>query len=186
MRTVEHYNVDVETIPLAATSVEIAEKMRSEEVGSLVVMDGKSPVGIVTDRDLLCRVIAVGRDAEASQAADVMSSPLVSVEPTATLEDLADTMASHGIRRVPVARNGKLFGIVTLDDVMAKVSDECGDLAQGRRRSVRVASGRRLQHHVESLVGEIADQIDRLGDEARRRIQRRIEGFLDRVGLRGS
>ena len=186
MRTVQHYQGHVATIPIHASSVKIAEEMRDEEVGSLVVMDRKTPVGIVTDRDLLCRVIAVGRDPEAARADELMSSPLVSVEPSESLEQLVDVMASHGIRRIPVVRSGKLRGIVTLGDAMETVSDECGDLAAGRRRSARIAAGRRLYHGVESWVREAADQLDRLGDKTRSRVQKRIESLLETVGLRGS
>lgn len=186
MRTVEHYQGHVATIPLHATSVEIAEEMRNEEVGSLVVMDRKAPVGIVTDRDLLCRVVAVGRDPEETRAEEVMSSPLVSVEPREPLERLVNAMASHGIRRIPVVRSGKLRGIVSLDDAMAAVSDECGDLAAGVRRSTRAAAGRRLYHGVESWIREVASELDRAGEETRARVQRRIERLLERVGLRES
>ena len=184
MRTVEHYQGHVATIPLQATCVEIAEEMRNEEVGSLVVMDRKSPVGIVTDRDLLCRVIAVGRDPEVARAEEVMSSPLVSVEPSEPLEQVVDAMASHGVRRIPVVRSGKLRGIVTLDDAMATVSDECGDLAAGQRRNARAASGRRLYHGVESWIRDLGQQLEKLGDETRSNIQKRVEGLLERVGLR--
>jgi CBS domain-containing protein len=186
MRTVEHYQGHVATIPLHATSVEIAEEMRAEEVGSLVVMDRKTPVGIVTDRDLLCRVVAVGRDPEQTRAEEVMSSPLVSVEPTEPLEALVDAMATHGVRRIPVVRSGKLRGIVSLGDAMESVSDECSDLAAGRRRSARAATGRRLYHGVETWIREVGEQLDRLGDETRSKVQKRIDGLLERVGLRES
>ena len=184
MRTVEHWEGDVATIALSASSVEIAEAMRAAQVGSLVVMDGKKPVGIVTDRDLLCRVIAAGRDADSTRASDVMSSPLVSVEPDAPLEKFAGAMATNGIRRVPVVHAGKLRGIVSLDDTLGTLSDEFSDLAAGRRRSARAASGRRIHHEVESMIGDLADRLDELGNDARRGVRKRIENVMEKIGLR--
>jgi CBS domain-containing protein len=95
-------------------------------------------------------------------------------------------MASHGVRRIPVVRSGKLRGIVSLGDAMASVSDECSDLAAGRRRGARAATGRRLYHGVETWIREVGEELDRLGDETRSKVQKQIEGLLVRVGLRES
>lgn len=183
MRAVEHYKGEVETVPIEAAIPEVAEAMRRKEMGSLVVLDGRKPVGIVTDRDLVCRVIAVGRDSEETTAGDVMSSPLLTADPREPLEEVVQVMAENGVRRVPVVHGERLQGIVSLDDALAQLSDELADLAEGTRRELRAANGRRLFHELESLVGEVSEQIDRLGAETRRSIEQRIEALRGRIGL---
>ena len=66
------------------------------------------------------------------------------------------------------------------------VIDECSDLAAGRRRGARAATGRRLYHGVETWIREVGEELDRLGDKTRSRVQKRFESLLERVGLRES
>lgn len=106
------------------TSVEIASRaMAEQEVGSIVVStrDGEL-VGILTDRDVCCRLVAFGGDLS-TPISEVMTDGLIAVDDTATLEDVIQVMADNGIRRVPVLRSGvhrqNCVGIITLDDLIA-------------------------------------------------------------------
>jgi len=105
-----------------ATVREVAELMRERGVGSVVLVDGDAPVGILTDRDLAVSVLADGRD-PADRAADHASRPVVTVNPGASLEDAAELMVGHGIRRLPVLDGDRLTGIVTLDDLAVRTGD---------------------------------------------------------------
>lgn len=184
MRAAEHYRAEVSTIPIGATALEAAQEMKSEEIGSLVVMDGKKPVGILTDRDLLCRVVAVGRDAETTQAKDIMSAPLVTADPRDPLERVVEKMSDNKVRRVPVVKDGRLRGLVSLDDALVALSEELGDLAEGARRSTRAARARRVAHEVESLIGDVRHQLGKLGEEAREGLEERLDSLRDRIGIR--
>ncbi|MFP4627329.1 MAG: CBS domain-containing protein [Natronomonas sp.] len=115
----------------AETSVtELAQIMRDEEVGSVVITEDESPVGIVTDRDLTMRVLAEGSSPEGQTAADVMSSDLQTVDTETGFYEAAEVMSEHGIRRLPVLSNGgDLAGIITADDLTELMADEEQQLA---------------------------------------------------------
>lgn len=125
------------------TVVEAAQRMRSYHVGNLVVVedeaDGRRPVGIVTDRDIVMAVVAVGIDPATLRLGDIMSTELATVRET---EDVCETlryMRDKGVRRMPVVdAAGRLAGIVTVDDLLGLLAEEMGHLAQlitrGQRR----------------------------------------------------
>jgi CBS domain-containing protein len=102
---------------------EIAELMRERNVGSVVIVsDGGDPVGFVTDRDLALSVIADGRDF-GDHVADHASSPVICAEPWMDVEEGAELMVRHGIRRLVIVDGGRLSGIVTLDDLSSRTGD---------------------------------------------------------------
>jgi CBS domain-containing protein len=103
-----------------------AERMRARGVGCLVVLDPeRRPNGILTDRDLVLRVIAEGRDPEATRVLDVMTQPVRVAAEESPIDDCLRLMRSGGFRRVPVVdRAGRLAGLVTLDDVLGLLAEE--------------------------------------------------------------
>jgi len=117
--------VMTETVVTAAperTVREVAEIMRERNVGSVVVVDGGRPVGIVTDRDLALSVIADGREF-GDHVADHASSPVITAEPEMEVEEAGELMVRHAIRRLVVVDSGRLTGIVTLDDLASRTGD---------------------------------------------------------------
>jgi len=130
-RSVEHYTRDVTTAPLAAPVREVAERMRDESIGSMVVEDedGK-PCGIVTDRDLTVLVVARGLNPEATPVSDIMSPSLITVDGSLGILEVAQTMSQNGVRRVPVTSEGRLVGIVTYDDLLVTLGRELHDLGR--------------------------------------------------------
>jgi CBS domain-containing protein len=112
---------------------EIAELMRERNVGSVVLVEDDAPVGFVTDRDLALSVVADGRDL-GDRAADHASSPVITAEPGMDVETAAELMVRHGVRRLVVIEGGRLTGIVTLDDLVART----GDAALAAQLSARV------------------------------------------------
>jgi CBS domain-containing protein len=110
----------VVTAPAEASAVEVARLMRDHRVGSVVVVDpAGSPVAMITDRDVAVRLFAEGAD-PSSPVGEHASRPLVCGEPEMELEEAAALMANHRVRRLPVVREGKLVGIVSLDDVAVR------------------------------------------------------------------
>src|SRR5215217_9356131 len=112
----------VVTAEAERTVREVAELMRERNVGSVVVVDGGRPIGFVTDRDLALSIIADGRDF-ADRVCDHASSPVIQAEPSMHVEEAAELMVRHGIRRLVVVDGGRLSGIVTLDDLVARTGD---------------------------------------------------------------
>jgi CBS domain-containing protein len=101
---------------------EVAELMRERNVGSVVLVAGASPVGLITDRDLAVNVLAGDRGAD-DRAGDHASAPVVTAPAGMDVRDAAELMISHGIRRLPVFDGERLTGIVTLDDLAVRTGD---------------------------------------------------------------
>jgi signal-transduction protein with cAMP-binding, CBS, and nucleotidyltransferase domain len=120
-----------------ASAVSVARQMRDHKVGSVVLVDpAGSPVAMVTDRDLAVRVLAEGIDA-ASPVGDRASRPLVCGEPEMELDEAAALMVQHRVRRLPVIEDGRLVGIVTLDDIAVRT----GNLEVAQRMTADVIEG---------------------------------------------
>jgi CBS domain-containing protein len=83
------------------------------------VQDGELR-GIVTDRDIVVRAIAEGKEPSTTTVQEVLSEKVESVEPDDDIEEAADVMAAHQIRRLPVVEDGKLIGMVSLGDISIK------------------------------------------------------------------
>jgi len=91
----------------------VIEKMISNNIGAVIVMSGGNPVGIVTERDILERVVRAGKDPNKTRAEEIMSSPLISIEADKTVKDALILMRDKKIRRLGVTRRERLIGIVT-------------------------------------------------------------------------
>ncbi len=125
---------EVVTAAPERTVREIAELMRERNVGSVVLVEDDTPVGFVTDRDLTLSVIADSRDF-GDHVADHASSPVITAEPAMGVEEAAELMVRHGIRRLVVVDAERLTGIVTLDDLSSRTGD--AGLAPSCRRASR-------------------------------------------------
>ncbi|MGE5690085.1 MAG: CBS domain-containing protein [Pseudomonadota bacterium] len=113
------------TVQASTPIVEAARIMKQEDVGPVPVVDGATLAGIVTDRDIVLRVVAEGRDPQATTVAEVMSSALVTVDPEQPLDEALRLMASHQVRRLPVVEeDGRLVGIVSQRDVALQAGDD--------------------------------------------------------------
>ncbi|WP_306061631.1 CBS domain-containing protein [Natronococcus wangiae] len=109
---------------------ELATTMREEDVGSIVITDGETPVGIVTDRDLTMQVLAEQADPGEMAAEDVMSEELRTIQRDAGFYEATELMSRYGIRRVPVTdADDQLTGIITADDLSELLADEQQELA---------------------------------------------------------
>jgi CBS domain-containing protein len=100
------------------TVLELARLMEEKEIGSIIVVENGKPVGIVTERDMVRRVLANNRDPEKLKAIDVASKPVIAITVHGEVEDAVDTMRDYKIRRIVVVDNqDTIAGILTTDDL---------------------------------------------------------------------
>ncbi len=98
--------------------IEIAKLMRDQDIGSLPVGENDRLVGMVTDRDIVCRGIAQGLDCSVMTARDVMSSGIIYCRDNEELDDAVRIMEQHEVRRLPVINDDKrMVGILSLGDI---------------------------------------------------------------------
>ncbi len=182
-RTID-YESDVTSVPSGADCIDIAEKMDRNTVGCVIVADEGVPRGIVTDRDLVCRVLAEGRDPEKVLASDVMSAQLVTGTRKDNIEDLLNLMREKGIRRIPLVEDGKLVSILSLDDLTRQISSYLFNYVQsmlhGLQESRRMTRGRRRREAWEDSFDEVRRQLNDFGDQTRDRVKRELQDLLDR------
>jgi CBS domain-containing protein len=91
--------------------------MRDADVGTMIVAEGGALKGLVTDRDIVVRAIADGRDPDQVKLGQICSSDVVSLSPDDTVDDAISAMREHDIRRLPVVEDGAPVGIVALGDL---------------------------------------------------------------------
>ena len=116
-------NTNVETISPDATIEEAAQQMRDGDYGVLPVGDDENLIGIITDRDIAIRAVAEGKDVD-TPVSEVMSEGVVYANEDDSVEEAAQIMSGHQIRRLPVVdSDNKLVGIVSIGDFAVEVSD---------------------------------------------------------------
>ncbi len=127
----------VKTLGADATCTEAAVLMREEHIGAVVVEEDGRPLGVVTDRDLAVRVIAAGRDPAQVRLSEVMSGEPIFVSGSRGLDQVVAAMRDGGVRRVPIVdAEGRLRGLVSMDDVQILIARQLGDLAEALRKAV--------------------------------------------------
>jgi CBS domain-containing protein len=108
-----------------------AKMMKKEDVGLAPIVEGDRLVGTLTDRDIVVRVVAEGKDPQTVTAREVASTDLVTIEPEQDLDEALRLMASNQVRRLPVVEEGRLVGVLAQADVARKANDEqTGELVE--------------------------------------------------------
>jgi len=135
----------VEVVETGCTLVEAARRMVEHSVGSLVITDasGEVPLGIVTDRDLVV-MLARGVDPHRETLAPLTRRELASVRLGEGLQHVTHTMRKHGVRRLPILdAEGRLAGIVSMDDVLVLLGRGVADLAMAVEGELQVERSRK-------------------------------------------
>lgn len=101
-----------------STVEEAVRLMNEHEIGCLIVTHNKKPIGIITERDLLKRILAKSQDLKKIRVEEVMSTPLISVEPNVEIGDASRLMFQKSIKKMPIVKEDKLLGLVTLTDIL--------------------------------------------------------------------
>jgi CBS domain-containing protein len=149
MNAGEICNRDVVVAERGMGVVQAAQLMRQYHVGSLVVCDRqgstRTPVGVLTDRDLTVAVLAKALDPATLTVGDVMPEDLYTVREEDTVTDVLRILRERGVRRLPVVdRDRALIGIVTLDDLLDIAAEQLHDIAASiRREQTREVTARR-------------------------------------------
>ena len=108
-----------------------AKMMKDEDVGLAPVVEGDRLVGTLTDRDIVIRVVAEGKDPQSVTVREVASTDLVTIDPQQDLDEALRLMASHQVRRLPVVEGGRLVGVVAQADVAREGKDKkTGELVE--------------------------------------------------------
>ncbi len=108
---------NVVTLNSTATAAEAAKKMKSEKVGTVLVLDDGSRKGLVTDRQIVTKVVAAGKDPARVTVNEFMTKDPVTISPDKDIHEAGRIMGEQGYRRVPVVGDGKLLGIISIADL---------------------------------------------------------------------
>ena len=123
-RLCEVMTVGVETVAPGDTIRYAAEKMEALDVGALPVCDGDRLIGVLTDRDIAVRAVAIGRDPNRTAVVEAMTAELVVGHVEQAIDEAAELMRAHEIRRLPVVDDAKhLVGIVALADLAMRAGE---------------------------------------------------------------
>jgi CBS domain-containing protein len=117
---------NVATIDLEKSVREAAKHMNLYEIGCLVVMSQEGAAGIVTERDILIKVVEASKNAEKTKVKEIMSPKLVTGTPDMDIVDAARLMLKKKIKKLPITNNGRLVGLVTFTDIVRTVRLEPG------------------------------------------------------------
>ncbi len=180
MRVEEIMTPNPKIATLESTLEEVASMMRDEDVGAIPVMDEDELAGIITDRDIVVRCIAEGKEPGDTTVEDILSEDLKTVSPDDDVQDAARIMAEVQVRRLPVVdEDGKLVGMVSIGDIAVKHSDEevageaLEDISEGvKQRGSREGGARRGTQgdgrgKVTRLEGRQQSRTNVRGDDAR-------------------
>lgn len=118
------------TVPPATSIQRTAQLMHEHGVGSIVVTDHDRVVGIVTDRDLVTRALAVNAPLD-GRVDSVMTMDVVTLDADTDLRDVVRAFGRHAVRRIPLTTDGRVSGLVSLDDMLAANAQQVAELTNG-------------------------------------------------------
>ncbi len=120
---VMHHNKLLSLSP-QTTVTAAARKMFERKVGAVMVTSGGKLLGIVTERDVNFRVVALGRNPETTLLSDIMTKEPDTLPPDATVDDALEMMQSYGYRHVPVEQKGTVVGVISIRDIFMEVKQD--------------------------------------------------------------
>ena len=113
------------------TVLDAAKKLAAEDYGSMPICDGEKLQGMITDRDIVVKVLAAGKDPATTKVGELAQGEVVTIGADDPLEEIARTMSDHQVRRLPVIDGQKLVGMVAQADVARTGQDaETGDIVE--------------------------------------------------------
>ncbi|MEM3673422.1 MAG: CBS domain-containing protein [Candidatus Bathyarchaeia archaeon] len=112
---------DVKVVRPDTSVKEVVATMNKFDIGSIIVVQGERPVGIITERDILRRLVGPSLTPETLTARQIMTSPVISINEMASIEEAAKLMAKKKVKRLPVMSDDKLVGILTFTDIVFKM-----------------------------------------------------------------
>jgi CBS domain-containing protein len=113
----EVMTADPQTVSSDATLEEAAREMQSDDIGAVLVTDNGDVAGILTDRDIVVRAVAEGRDPSSTRVADVATRDVKTLTPDSSIDDAIKLVREQNVRRIPVVEDGRPAGIVSIGDL---------------------------------------------------------------------
>ncbi len=113
----EVMTADPHTISGDATLQDAAREMQSDDIGAVLVTDNGGVAGILTDRDIVVRAVAEGRDPSSTKVADVATRDVKTLTPDSSVDDAIKIVREQNVRRIPVVEDGRPAGIVSIGDL---------------------------------------------------------------------
>jgi predicted transcriptional regulator len=129
---------ELTSLPEMATALDAAKYMTDMNVGSVIITDEKdNPVGIITDRDISTKVVAAEKDPKSVKLKDIMCTPVVTINVGKDVIDATRLMGEYWVRRLPVVNDeGKVIGVLSMDDVLIFLSQEIQNVAMALKREI--------------------------------------------------
>ena len=115
----DYMTKEINTIDRNTTITEVANVMAADEnaEGYVIVLEKGKPVGIVTERDIVNKIVAQNMDPTKTNVLDIMSTPLITIDPDENLLKTSQLMQKNNVRKVVVIKNGIIYGIITAKDI---------------------------------------------------------------------
>lgn len=138
----EIMNKEVEKMVSKTTILEAAQRMKEKDIGYVLVVDGSKLVGIITEEDIVEKVVSEGKEPKETTIDEIMVRDVIHVESGRSIEDAAQLMTENKIKKLPVVENKDLLGIVTAQDMIAaepKMMEQLGELVIFAKKQKRVA-----------------------------------------------
>jgi CBS domain-containing protein len=107
-----------------ASVFEALERMAEKSIGALLVMEGEQVVGIITERDYARKIALMSRLSRETKVREIMSSPVMYVQPQQTSEECMALMTENRLRHLPVVKHGKVIGLLSIGDLVANIISE--------------------------------------------------------------
>jgi CBS domain-containing protein len=117
LKVVDAMRKEIVTVDEGASVAEASEMMREKGEGGAIILRKGAPVGMMTERDVTYKVAANGLDATSVKVAEIMETPLITIDPDADLVEAAKIMDEHRIRRLAVVRKGVVYGVLRAIDI---------------------------------------------------------------------
>jgi CBS domain-containing protein len=114
----QHKGGHVWSVPPTASVLDAIKTLAQRNVGAVLVMDGDTLLGIFSERDYTRKIILKGRASHTTPVSEVISSPVRTVTPDDSIEDCMKLMTEHRIRHLPVVRDGKVLGVISIGDLV--------------------------------------------------------------------
>jgi len=138
MKVKDIMSLDLNFVQPSTKVTDIAMMMKQKDIGSVPVVQNDQVVGMVTDRDILLRVIADQKDVKQTTAQQIMTPDPICIEESDDIDTAADRMAEHQVKRLPVLNKGKLVGMIALGDLAIEHIhiDEAGEALNGISKGI--------------------------------------------------
>jgi len=121
---------EITSLPESATALDAAKFMTDMNVGSVIVEDGRGKLGMITDRDIMTKVMAMGKDPSRIMLGEFMTRPVATVTEDMDLIDATKMMSRARARRCPVVNSwGKVIGMIALDDILISIGEEMKNIS---------------------------------------------------------